>query len=352
MAGPFYPAENNTYVPNHEASGKLVVDFSRNPNKFALAKYAQIIPPDKIKQSNGLYLKMTVEEAGRITTADGAEFDWPDGAPAPQDTDGTESFQYLPFTTRRSKLGFQLGWKTARQAPWDIVARHAAIKAQQAMTLRTVRAVAALTTAGNYDASHVADVTSGITGNSGTWAASTTARQDIKRSLNYALNTILKDTLSAVEGDETVLVIGPDDAAKIAQTQEIVDHVKGSPQAWAQVRGELPGRNAQMYGLPDKLYGYELVIENTVKVTSRKKAGTTVRSFAWPSGTAVLCSRPGGLEGVAGAPSFSTLTGFFYEEMTVEQKDDSDNRLTWGRVVEDYAFVMTAPVSGFVFTGI
>jgi hypothetical protein len=42
---------------------------------------------------------------------------------------------------------------------------------------------------------------------------------------------------------------------------------------------------------------------------------------------------------------------FMLEEMTVETRQDPDNRLTKGRVVEDYATVMTAPVSGFLFTG-
>ena len=40
-----------------------------------------------------------------------------------------------------------------------------------------------------------------------------------------------------------------------------------------------------------------------------------------------------------------------FEEMTVESKYDPDNRLNKGRIVEDYALVMTAGIAGFLFTG-
>ena len=67
-------------------------------------------------------------------------------------------------------------------------------------------------------------------------------------------------------------------------------------------------------------------------------------------GGAFLISRVGALdEGVAGTPTFSTLSLFLYEEMTVEQKDDPDNRRVHGDVVDDFAAVLTAPVSGFYF---
>src|SRR5690606_30153563 len=70
------PGGSNAYIPSHEASGKLVVDFSRNPSKFALAKYAQIVP---VTEQLGYYLEMTVEEAARVLDDDGFDVDWPDG---------------------------------------------------------------------------------------------------------------------------------------------------------------------------------------------------------------------------------------------------------------------------------
>lgn len=344
MSVPVAPSGYNTFIPDHESSGRMVVDFSRDPKKFALPRYCQYVP---VKKNTGFYLEMTVEEAGRIVDTDMANFYWPDGAEAPKSRDALEEFNFLPYRTKRYAPDFVLGDLTAEQATWDVMAQHLRIKSQQMMTGRTVKAVTALTTTGNYASSHHSDVAS-ISGNTGNWAASTTARQDIKRSLNYAAQLIELDTLSSVDEGSLMLVIGPSLAAKMSESQEIVDHIKGSPEAYAQVKGELPGRNSN-YGLPDKIYGYDVIIEKTARVSTRKGA-TTTKSFVMPNATAVMCSRVGGLVGVADAPSFSTLTCFLKEEMTVEKKHDVDNRRMLGRVVDDFEVVLTAPVSGFVFT--
>ena len=341
-----FPGGQNTFVPNHEASGKLVVDFSRNPKKFDLNKYVQVVP---VKQTIGYYLLMTVEEAGRIINTNLSDFAWPDGNDAPTGTDGTESFVWQPFRTERFNYSAKLGDIAAGQADWDILNQHAAIKAQQAMTARSQKVLTALTTTGNYAASHTSAVAS-ITGNTGTWAASTTARQDIKRSLNYAADLILRDTLAGVDVNDLQIVLSPTCASSVALSQEIVDHIKGSPEALAQIRGELPGQNA-IFGLPNRLYGFNVVVEKTVKVTS-KKGATRATSYVLGSTTPFMCARPGGLVGVAGAPSFSTCTVFVYEqdELSVETLDDRINRRKLIRVIDNFHAVMTAPVSGFLFT--
>jgi hypothetical protein len=242
-----------------------------------------------------------------------------------------------------------LGDQAIGQADWDVLNQHAAIKAQQAMTARTQKAITALTTAGNYASTHTSAVAS-ISGNTGNWSASTTARQDVKRSLNSAADLILKDTLAAVDVNDLILVMSPTCARKVSECQEIVDHIKGSPEALAQIRGELPGENA-IFGLPNKLYGFTVVVEKCAKVTS-KKGATKAVSYVLTDTTPFMCARPGGLVGVAGAPSFSTCTVFVYEkdEMSVETLDDRVNRRQLISVVDNFDTVMTAPVSGFLFT--
>ncbi len=340
-----YPSAFNTFIRDHDASNKMVVDFARNINKFAVNKYCQVIPAKKVA---GYYLQMTIEEAGRILQTDLANFVWMDGQPAPEGNEGLEKFEYKPFTCTRYAYPFNLGDLTIDQASWNILAQHSSIKSRQAMTARTQLVVTQLTTSGNYAANHRLAVAA-ITGNTGSWAQSTTARQDIKRSLTTGANVILKDTLSAIELDDLMLVINPEMAAELAQTQEIVDYIKGSPEALAQVKGELPGDNS-MYGLPSKLYGFPIVVEKTVKVTT-KKGATTARSFIFPKATPVMVARPGALVGVADAPNFSTVCLFAQEEMTVETLRDAQNRRTMARVVETVAAKMVAPVSGIYFTG-
>lgn len=342
-----FPSAQSVFVRSHEASGKLVIDYARNPRDFTVNEYVQVKPVEKVA---GYYLRMTVEEAGRIQQSDLRDYIWYDGDPAPEGVDNKESHLWLPFTCKRYAYPVTLGNLTVEQATWDIVAQYSSIEARKAMTARTQKVITAATTTGNWDATHYIDV-SAIPDASGDWMQSTVARQDIKRSLEYAALIIMKDTLSAIDPQKDLrLVINPEDAAGLSRTQEIVDYIKSSPHALAQVKGELGGRNA-LFGLPDKIYGFDLCVEKTVKVSSRKGA-TAVREFVLPSGTALLVSRPGGLEGVAGAPSFSTLSVFAIEEMTVETLNDVNNRRVQVRVVENYTAEVTAPASGFMFQNI
>jgi len=339
-----YPAAHNTFIRSHDATNKMVIDFARNVSDFAVNKYCQIVP---VKKVAGYYLQMTIEEAGRILNTNLRDFVWHDGQPAKEGTDGTESFQYSPFECTRKLYPVMLGDMTIDQASWNILAQHTSIKARQAMTARTQAAITQFTTTGNYATTHVMNVTT-ITGNTGNWAQSTTARGDIHRSLNTAAIQILDDTLAAVDLDDLMVVMSDTLAARCSECQELVDHIKGSRDALAQVKGELPGRNT-MFGLPDKLWGFPIVVEKTRKTTTRKGA-TTARSAILPTATPFMCARPGGLVGVSDAPNFSTCCIFVQEEMTVETKRDDDNRRTQARVVDTFDVVMTAPVSGVLFT--
>ncbi len=321
----------------------MTVDFARNINKFAVNKYTQVVPVEKVA---GYYLEMTVEEAGRLLYSDLRNFVWYDGQAAPEGNEGTESFEYKPFETTRYNYPFLLGDLTISQATWNILAQHSSIKSRQAMTGRTQLAITTITDATNYPADHVLDVPT-ISGNMGNWPDSTTARQDIKRSLNTASEKILDDTLAAIELDDLIVVISSELAARISESQEIVDYIKGSPEALAQIKGELPGENS-MYGLPNKLYGFPIVVEKTRKVTSRKGA-TAVRAPVLASPTPFMVARPGGLVGVADAPNFSTCVCFAEEEMTVETQREANNRRTTGRVVENLVYKVVAPASGVLF---
>lgn len=339
------PGGNNTFVPSHEASGKLVVDYSRNVKKFAVNDYTKIVTAP---QSVGYYLKCTIDEGGRVISDTALESLWQDGENAPGGRDGTGEHEYKAFTTQRRVFPFTLGDKAVNQATWDIVAQNAQRQAQKAMTVRTMLALNAVLTTGNHISTHVMDI-SAMTGNTGTWAASTSNRQDIHRSLDMARDQIILDSLGAIEDDELILVINPTLARQIAECQEIVEYLKGSPDALAQVKGELRGSNQNArFGLPNSLYGVELRVEKTVRVTSRKRA-TSAKSYVLPTATPFMVARPGSLEGTYGAPSFSAITGFMYEEMTTETKKDKDNRRTSGRIVEDYTYVLTAPEGAVMF---
>lgn len=353
MANPVFPGGQNTWVPSHDIGNKLVIDYSRNPKKFALNKYVQIQPVEKIK---GLYLQMTVEERGRVMSTNAAEYDFDDGSDAPSGTDGTESFNFLDFTAKRKAYPFRVGNMAVDQATWDLVGQQADIQAQKAMTVRTQIAYNTLTTSGSYASGHTSAAAS-ITGASGNWAQSTTARSDIKRSLMYAFEKMLDDTLGVIEPEDCCLVMGSATAAQISQSQEIIDAVKQSRDAWPMLHGELPS-GTDLYNIPSKLYGFNVVIDKTRKTTSMKTASgaalNATRSQIFAQSNAFLIARPGGLNGVAGAPSFSFLQQFTYKkyDMLVETKYDDDNLRTNGRVIDCFTTVAVAPGAGFWFSSV
>lgn len=348
---PVFPGAQSVFVKTFDGSGRLTVDFSRNVRDFAINKYAQIQPVNKIA---GYWRKSTIEEEGRILNTDLSDRMWADGAPRPDFYGETESSQFNQFLCKRYTWGVTLGALTIDQADWAIAEEYSVKKAQQAMTGRAQLGITALTTVASWTtnlSSHTIDVTtiSDSSGtNSGKWSASTSARQDIKRSLNYAANQIILDTLAAINVNDLMIVMSPNCARALAQTQEIVDHIKGSPDALAQIRGELPGENA-IFGLPDKLYGFPLIVEKTVKVTSRKGA-TRLASYVMPDSTPVMVARPGSLVGLFGAPSFSTLGFFMHEEMSTEVLQEPLNRRTVISLVENYDVQILSYESGFLFT--
>jgi hypothetical protein len=349
MTTPVLPGGNNTYVRSFgEGSDKLVVGFSRNPKDFALNQYVQL---RDVTLKSGFYLRITTEEAGRILDANLSDFVWPDGADRPQNNDGTEMFAFKPYGTTRYDFPYKLGNEAKDQAAWGIVESHEAIKAQQAMTGRTQRVHGVLANASNWEADHVKDVTT-ITEVGGAWDTATSTNKRIQKSINYALDIILKSTLSAVRRKDMVLVLNPDTARQIAATQEIAEYLKGSRYSLPQVRqGESDPFDE--FGLPPSLYGVKVVVEDATKVTSRRGAATRSADYVMPSGVGYLLARPGGLVAPpGGGPSFSTVSLFLKEDMTIETFNEDKHRRTEGHVVDDNQPVVTASASGFRLTGL
>jgi hypothetical protein len=253
-------------------------------------------------------------------------------------------FRYADYRTVRRALTQQIGQKAIDLADWPVDTVQADQLAQAQMTIRTFQAHQALASSSNWDATHRVDVTS-ISG-AGQWSAATSANTYIKKSLNFAIRRIMLDTSSRVRRKDMILVVNPTMAMLMAATQEVVDHIKQSPFAYSNL-----SNNASQwseFGLPDKLYGIPIIVEDATYNPSGK--GTTQASqFVMGDAIAYVLSRPGGLIAPSSGPSYSTLTTFAYEEMTVETMRDTDNRLVTARVTDDMVNVITAPAAGFSF---
>lgn len=324
----------NTYVPstNALATGALQVEFTRAVNTFAITKYAQIVP---VNQMTGYYLRLNSDDNVRVVEAN--EFAWPLGNDRP--VGKMNEHDFVSFTCNRFAYPFYIPNETVKQAAWDVVAQHARAKAQLAMTARSMRTATALTTSstfnavGNYYATGTA-----ISG--GAWTTSTT--NVIQKGIQTALQRISLATGGAVRGEtDVMLVISPTVANLLSQTSEVRDYVKNYPAALPFLQG---ADTFAKYGLPPNLFGVQVVVDDAVKVTTRKGASTT-RSFVYGN-SAVFVSRPGGLVGVEGSTSFATCQIFAFEDMTVENWDDPKDRRIEGRVIDNSTSEVVAPVSG------
>ncbi len=344
----YYPNNSGTYIKNHGATGHLITQYARNPKDFPFARYVQY---REVKQDSGYYLRMTAEQAARMVNGSLDEFIWPDGADRPKNNNGTESFAWADYRTERFAFPWTLGDKARKQAGWSIEDTEAANHAQQAMTARTLRMHLALQSSGNWDSGHTI-AASAIPGNVGRWNQSTTSRMDIKRSINYAHKQIRLATLGVVKSKKDMrLVMSPTAAQKIGESQEMINAFIQSLEARKHWEGKYPDYSE--YGIPPILYGIEVVVEDAVMVTSRRGASTVVKSDVCSDSEIYLVSRPGGLTAKSSTgPSYSSCMCFTYEDMTVEQRQDPDNRRVDGTVVFDSAEQIVAPASSFRFTDV
>lgn len=349
--GPGYPQGHNTFIPA-DISGRIRVGFSRDPKKFAIPRYVQYV---ETPNNSFYWLKLTTQEAARVISVN--DFEWPDGQPDRATDTGDESFNFVPQITQRRSYKFRVGQMAADQAVWPITEVQAGIKAAQCMTARTMRWTSTFENTANWASSadtanlstnHYSDATTLVGAKLDTGSSTNPL---IRKAFSVIARVINQDTMGVInyEPGSFNIVMNPNTAISLANSQEIHDYIKGS--YWAREELDTGSSPNAFWGLPSTLYGYPIIVENTIKTTNLKNLAKTA-SLAMSDGVILFASRVGGLDGVYGAPSFSTLTMFWYkEEMTVEMRADSWDRLYYGRVVENTYEVVTCPASGYLLTG-
>jgi hypothetical protein len=301
----------------------------------------------------GLYAAWTSRNAARIISNTDAEHVWADGDASPPGLNNLESFVYNPYVTQRRVYSFTLGEMTVDQMSFDLLMANSRDMAQQGMTARTMLVQNGLQ--GASWGSNTAAVNGGILGSGLTWANgsvgySSNNGPNIKQSIQYGQKQVNLVTLGVVKPRDLSLVINPNTAQVMARSTEIQDYIKQSPVALAQLRGDVPSQNGT-WGLPDTLYGVNTIVEDAVRVSSRKGASSDSLAYVMPDSIAFLVARQGKLEGIAGHRSFSTVQLFFYrDEMTVETLYDVNNKRYLGRVISNYIPVIASTFSGFYFT--
>lgn len=334
----------NTFIPTLNVG--IQVGFHRNVKDFKLNQYSKIVKTDK---TVGHYVKMDSKSAGRILEATSKDREWVDGADFPVHKDTLDPHDFVGYRTRRLADSFVVGELAAEQADFKLVAHNASQTAQRMMIVRTLDALSALSAA---DWASVGNVM-GVNGNSEVTTGSaqgvnngTPENPIIKKLFQAAFKRIQKVTLNGVRPEDLLFVCGPDIASAMANSPEVHAIMKESQYALPLIQGKGSVSPIGRYGLPPVLYGMKIVVEDTAYHTDAKGSSTYTPLYALGSGSAYFLSRPGGLDGLEGASSWSTLTGFFKEEMTVRVKNDPDNRRILGSIVSNYVYQVTEVKAG------
>ena len=337
----------NTFVPTFSAAtGQIQIEFTRSPNKFAITRYAQLVP---VQQAAGYFLRIDEEETARVVnTQDNI---WPLGEDRP--TGINSDFDFVAYGCARYQSSFSIPQETARQAQWDIVASHARIAAAKMMTHRSYRAASLISTNTSY-ASAMRYTSYAASNMAGHYTTATALLNDnvlgsgvladgVQALFRGACEKIVQSTNAAVTPSDICAVVNPITARLIASTEGVRDYVKNYPAALNFLQGDA---QFATYGLPSQMFGVNVVVDDTVRVSNRKGASKSVGFFYGDESAPGIAfvSRPGGMIGNEG-PSFSTVSIFAYEDMTVETLDDPWNRRIRGSVTDNSAIELTAPLA-------
>lgn len=367
-----FPSATDGFIP--EATGQ-VISYSKKPELFPHLRYVQFVPAP---QPIGVYSVLGRDEFVRIV-AD-AEKVWEDGDEAPQGQGNQLSFFTQEFACQRRAEAWRLGYIAMETADRGKLFRpklaHMQAAVNKILTNRSNRIVTLITGAnwGTHSATAVA-LNGGTTGFWDKGSSDPTSGEylNIWKSLMEAARRIHLDTNGVVSPNDLRVIIGPDDAIALSQAPEVVDYVKQQITAVQLVEdGWAMGanRNENRWNLPTRYKGFELIVDDTVIVDVGVSEPTLVNSanplhapeaavaspgrhYVWPKGTAVLCSRIGGLNGEYGAPSFSTIQVFHYGGLLeVKAFDDPQNERIKGRVQEYFVEKIVSNLSGFRITSI
>lgn len=348
------PSGGNVFVPPSIAR-ELTIDYARSIDEFAWNRYVQRIP---VKKRAGYYLRFNQRQNFRALSATGNEYRWPDRQPRPSRPDNQPLFENVRYDTERFSNSYFVSDLEREQADADMSKAYSRMAIQQVMTSIIRKTWYEITNASwGANTASVATITGvpGAYGNTGT-----PTDPYLKVALLSAKMRINLGTGGQISGKDLKLVLNPRTAISLSASQEIHTYVKESPYS----QGVITGRYNGTWGLPDQLYGHDLVVDDTVYHDDKEGASVEESDYVVPDGLFLL-SRPGGLIATDGTTAKSTIAQFIYtggeesngddwdgSEFSIEEEYLKRDRLTEGYVTWDMQTQVTSALGGFWLTDV
>jgi hypothetical protein len=341
-----YPGLSSTVIPLFELSGNLMVAYGRNEKDIRVNNYTRTTG---VKSTVGNYLRFNPKDLARLPNLPQKPH-WAPGTPSPTGFHETLGYEVIPFRTSREAFAKTLDKRSVDIASFPVMKTHTAALGQQAMTYVAYRCSTALTTTANFNASHVFTATTAS--GTGVLTGGTTADPRIKNAFNYAARIIQGDTFGAVKYGQLSVLMNHVTAQKLSSSREIREYVMQHNEAYKAIRLDQDKNYNALYDLPDRLYGFKVVVEDSYYNSGNRGNASEGPSVVFPDNTITVFLADGDLEQPEGASSFSTCHRFAYEEFTLETKDDTWNRLVEMRAVLDFDVQIVAPPTGCIITNV
>ena len=352
-----FPSFSNGIVP--QATG-YAISYIRNPAKYKLNRYAQMI---EAPGTVGIYYVIDRDTPVRVV-ADADFARWVDGSERPTQNENNLQFTIANFTTIRRNHGTMLGNQAVEMGSrgWKIREHHVGALARQEITNRTRRVITAMETVSNWG-NNTADANA-LNQGAGTWdkASDDPASANynaIQKSVMEAVRRIVIATRGAVEFADLMLLVSPGCAMAMGNSAEMHNYLKSGPFSYPRLKDQEKDF-ADRWGVPPKLYGLEVVVEDAVVVTDRPTSGGGVGTSASTNATfiksdtsACIVSRVGGLDGPYGTPNFSTVQIYWWEYLaSIFSFEDRENQRLKLHCTSQYLEILAAPESGFLLTNV
>jgi|ERR1700733_119456 len=353
------------------AASRYVISYSRKKEEFPINRIIQMV---EAKTPSFFYYKLDRDQAIRVTSLAGQL--WADGAVRPSRRDNQFGFRETQAFCNRFEWGGIVGDIALKHADntWNAKQVYLEGYTCQAMTGRTLNLWqggpgggaegtttnwGGLDNASTWPSTNVA-AANDLNGGAGTWdkAGSDSGNPSnymaIRKSIMSAMNVIFLQTNSRVRPRDLRLVVSPNLAKAMANSDEMRDAYKYGPKAQEYIEGNDANMNDR-FGLPPTYAGVEIVVEDSPILQDLPAANQTVsstaRTFIKNDSNAVIMSRPGKIDAQVG-PSFSTVQMHWCEhQLKVEEFHEVKDAYTQFSLVDFYCIVGGALESGFDITG-
>lgn len=366
------PGYANVFLPGYmgdgEARNRLMVGFPFNEEAWGLPNYVTVIDTDTPK---AYYSRWYNPDFVRRPHAASGDRRWADGAERPLAQQGARHI-FQEVELKRFGESRTIGDLAQQFSQIGNLIKGAQDElAGLAMVDRTIQTQTEVLTEANWQSSPdhyfakygvlaaaAASVgyAAGYFGTAGTQTIADGTVNDpfIGKVISHAVNIIAMETNGRVQPKDLVLVVNPTTAARLAKTQEIRAYLAQQVGSLDVLKGKDPAF-WPAHGLPNPLYGIRVYVDYTTKVTSKAdNANADTKTWAVADGAFEILSRPGGVSGMAGGRSFSTICLFQHAKDAMKPATFPDPRSERVEVaIKDfYVPVPVAPETGFIIENV